>query len=131
MITNITRFELTEDEALVFNLGLKHGVLSRPKESEMVATVEYFWEQIENNNIPKDNHMTKQRVQTALRAFIKNYLNFESLDYYLERKWMNIIQNFREKVMILKPDKSQGILFVNKDDYIRIEDTKLIKNKIQ
>ena len=30
--------------------------------------------------------MTKQRVQTALRAFIKNYLNFESLDYYLERK---------------------------------------------
>ena len=44
---------------------------------------------------------------------------------------MNIIQNFREKVMILKPDKSQGILFVNKDDYIRIEDTKLIKNKIQ
>ena len=35
----------------------------------MVATVEYFWEQIENNNIPKDNHMTRQRVQTALRAF--------------------------------------------------------------
>ena len=59
---------------------------------------------------------------------------------------MNIIQNFREKVMILKPDKSQGILFVNKDDYIRNidylfsdktkfqvldEDTKLIKYKIQ
>ena len=48
--------------------------------------------------------------------------------------------------MILKPDKSQGILFVNKDDYIRNidylfsdktkfqvldEDTKLIKYKIQ
>ena len=29
---------------------------------------------------------------------------------------MNIVQNFREKVMTLKPDKSQVILFVIKDD---------------
>ena len=32
---------------------------------------------------------------------------------------MNIIQNLRETVMILKQDKSQGIVLVNKDDYIR------------
>lgn len=32
---------------------------------------------------------------------------------------MNIVQNFREKVMALKPDKSQVILFVIKYDYIR------------
>ena len=30
---------------------------------------------------------------------------------------MNVIQNLREKVMILKPDKGQGIVLVNKDDY--------------
>ena len=32
---------------------------------------------------------------------------------------MNIIQNLRKKIMILKPDKSQGIVLVNKDGYIR------------
>ena len=32
---------------------------------------------------------------------------------------MNIIQNLRKTVMILKQDKSQGIVLVNKDDYIR------------
>ena len=32
---------------------------------------------------------------------------------------MNIIQNLRETVMILKQNKSQGIVLVNKDDYIR------------
>ena len=69
VITTSTRFELTVDEALTLNLGLKHSVLSRPKESEMVATMENIWEQIDKNNIPKDNHMTKQSVQTALRAF--------------------------------------------------------------
>ena len=32
---------------------------------------------------------------------------------------MNIIQNIREKVMILKRNLGQGIVLVNKDDYIR------------
>ena len=32
---------------------------------------------------------------------------------------MNIIQNLRKKIMILKPDKGQGIVLVNKDGYIR------------
>ena len=31
---------------------------------------------------------------------------------------MNIIQNLRVKVIILKPDIGQGIVLVNKDDYI-------------
>ena len=33
--------------------------------------MEYVWEQIENNKILKENHMTKQRVQTALSPFRK------------------------------------------------------------
>ena len=32
---------------------------------------------------------------------------------------MNIMQNLREKVMILKRDKGEGIVLVNKDDYIQ------------
>ena len=32
---------------------------------------------------------------------------------------MNIIQNLREKVMIIKPDKGKGIALVSKNDYIR------------
>ena len=63
--------------------------------------------------------MTKQRVQTALRAFTYNYLDLESKDYHLDRKQMNIVQNLTEKFMILEPDKGQGIVLVKKDDYIR------------
>ena len=32
---------------------------------------------------------------------------------------MNIIQNLREKVMILKQHKGQGVVLVNKDDWIQ------------
>ena len=37
--------------------------------------MEYVWEQIDNSNILKENHMTKQRVQTSLCAFRYNYLD--------------------------------------------------------
>ena len=63
VITNLTRFELTEDEVEVLHFGVKHNVLSRPKESEMVATVEYVWEQIDNNNILQENHMIKKEYK--------------------------------------------------------------------
>ena len=33
--------------------------------------MEYGWEQIDNNKIFKEKHMTKQRVQTALHPFRK------------------------------------------------------------
>ena len=52
----------------------------------MVATMEYLWEQIENSNILKENDMSKQRVQTTLRAFKYNYSDLESNDYHLDRK---------------------------------------------
>ena len=81
--------------------------------------MEYVWVEIDNNNILKENHTTKERVQTVLRAFTYNYLDLETKDYHLDRKRMNIIQNLREKVMIIKPDKGKGIALVSKNDYIR------------
>ena len=77
----------------------------------MVGTLKHVWEQIENNNILKENHMTKQRVQTVPRAFTYNYLNLESTNYHLDRKRMNIIQNLREKVKSKKIQEIQVILF--------------------
>ena len=57
----------------------------------MVATTEYIWKQIDNNNILKENHMAKQTVKTAQCAFTYNYLNLESEDFHLDRKRMNVI----------------------------------------
>ena len=41
-----TNKQKNEEEGLIF--GLKHSVLSKPKESEMKATKEYVWGQIGN-----------------------------------------------------------------------------------
>ena len=60
--------------------------------------MEYVCEQIDNNNILKENDMTKQTVQTAPRAFTYSYLDLESTDYHLDRKRMNIIQILGRKL---------------------------------
>ena len=69
IITNLTNITLTQDEISVLELGLKHGVLLRPKEPEMIAIAKNVWEQIQKHNILKDNHISKVRAQTALKLF--------------------------------------------------------------
>ena len=40
LVTNLANFELSADEVSVLRLGLNHGSLVRPKESEMISVVE-------------------------------------------------------------------------------------------
>ena len=48
---------------------LKHGVLLRPKEPEIIAIAENIYEQIEKHNVLKDNHISKVKAQTGLKSF--------------------------------------------------------------
>ena len=118
MISNLERFELRDDEAEVLNFCLKRGVKTQRIRNGSSNGIT-FGNKLATITFLKENRMAKQRVQTALRAFTYNYLGLESKDYHLERKQMNIVQNLTEKFMILEPDKGQGIVLVNKDDYIR------------
>ena len=66
IITNLTDMELTENEVSVIKYGLKHGLLTRPKENEMVVIVEDIWDQILRNDVLKEDHISKHRRQTTL-----------------------------------------------------------------
>ena len=44
IITKLKKINLSNDEISVVELGLKHGVLMRPKEPEIIAIVENVWE---------------------------------------------------------------------------------------
>ena len=46
IITNLTDMELTENEVSALKFGLKHGLLTRPKESKMIVIAEDIWDQI-------------------------------------------------------------------------------------
>ena len=117
LITDLTNTDLTDEEVSILNFGLKHDLLLRPKEPEMIAVMEDVWNQISRQDILKDSHISKSRVQTALRAFAYNYLDIESRDYQLDQKKIRVICNLKERFAILKPDKDQGVVLLSKNTY--------------
>ena len=76
--------ELTENEASVLKYGLKHRLLTRPKESEMIAM-----------NVLKEDHISKHRPQTALKAFNYNYRDIYYKEFGFDRKRINTIRNLQ------------------------------------
>ena len=46
IITDLTDMELTENEVSVLKYGLKYGLLTWPKKSEIVVIVKDIWDQI-------------------------------------------------------------------------------------
>ena len=117
LVTNLANFEPSADELSVLPLGLKHGLLVRQKESEMTAVVDDVCNQIIQRNALKDKHFTKHRVQTALKSFTYSYLDLDSKQFLNDQNHINTIQQLRNKCMILKPDKGQGVVLIDKIDY--------------
>ena len=83
----------------------------------MIAIVEYVWEQIEKHNILKDDHISKVRAQTALKSFTYNCLDLDIKQYFSDNKMIKVLRNIRQKCLILKPDKGQGTVLIDKTDY--------------
>ena len=96
---------------------MKHGLLVRLKESETTAVVEDVCNQIIQRNALKDKHFAKHRVQTALKSFTYSYLDLDSKQFLNDQNHINTIQQLRNKCMILKPDKGQGVVLIDKIDY--------------
>ena len=104
-------------EISVLELGLKHGVLMRPKELEMIAIVENVREQIQNQGILKTDQISKVKAKTVLKSFAYNYLNLDVKQFISDSKIIKTLRKLKYKCLILKPDKSQGIVLINRDDY--------------
>ena len=68
IITNLSNVELNKDEICALKVGLKHGLLIRPRESEKTVLMEDVYDQIFKQNILKDDHVYRHRTQTALTS---------------------------------------------------------------
>ena len=55
--TNLANAELNEDEIFFLKVGLRHGLLIRPCESELIVIMKDVYDQILKQNILKDDHV--------------------------------------------------------------------------
>ena len=84
----------------------------RPKESEMIAIIENAWEQIHNHGTLKNNHISKVRAKTALKSFAYSYLDLDIKQFISDSKSIKMLRKLKDKCLILKPDKGQGIVLI-------------------
>ena len=119
LITNLAGVELTPEEIDVLKLGIRYGIASRPSEEEMVCVMEEVWEQISKKKLCNDHPSSPARIKTALRSFTYNYLDIDDKRYGLDGKRMKVIRKLKERCVILKPDKGQGVVLLSVDDYKR------------
>ena len=46
LVLNLTGVELTNEQYSALQFGLKHGIATRPRESDLIASAESVWEQL-------------------------------------------------------------------------------------
>ena len=109
--------ELNEDEICVLEVGFQYGLLIRPRESEMIVITENVYDQILKQNILKEDHIYRHRAQTVLKACTYNYLDLDVKQLFNDKKKSKVLQNLRDRCMIIKLDKGQRIVLINKTNY--------------
>ena len=116
-ITDLSDIELNNDEIAVLKLNLKHGLLIRLKENEMITVMEDIYDQIVCQDLLQIDNISKHRVQTALKSFTYSYLDLDLKNFRIDQRRIKALRSLKKRYMVLKPDKGQGIVVVNKKDY--------------
>ena len=83
----------------------------------MIVITEDIWNQTLQNDVLKQDHISKHRLQTALKAFTYNCLDIHYQESGFDQKRINTIRKLQDKCMILKPDKGQGVVLIKKSHY--------------
>ena len=123
LVLNLTGVELTNEQYSALQFGLKHGIATRPRESDLIASAESVWEQLTRNNLLKSNFLSIERARNALRAFTFNILDFDDKRVAQDNKRIKIIKHLQSSSVILKPDKGEGVVLISKQDYTQAMDS--------
>ncbi len=119
IVNNLTGDTLTPEEERVLKFGLNHGLATRLTESDVVASAESIWDQLQRNDLLPDGYLKRQKIKNSIKALACNFLDFEDRKMSEDAKHIKILKNLREKYAILKPDKGNGVVLIKKDDYVQ------------
>ena len=115
LITKLSERILSNVEVEILKCGLKHGMATRPSEPEIMVIAENIWDQTEHNGLCK-NLKKKERVKSALCAFTYSYVDIFNRQFLHDKNKTKVLKQLRQDCVILKPDKGNGIILINKTD---------------
>ena len=118
IVTNLTGDTLTPEEERVLSFGLKHGLATSLNESDVVASAESIWDQLQRKNLLPGGYIKQQKIKNSIKALACNSRDFEDRKMSEDSKHIKILKTLREKYAILKPDKGNGVVLIKKSEYI-------------
>ena len=70
--------DLSNEELSILKFGLKHGLATRPNESNIFSYAD-TWEQIKEANICHNEMYSKAKIKNALGGFAFNLINIDDI----------------------------------------------------
>ena len=116
-IWNFSSHTLSNEEHDTLKFGLKHGLARAPSEDDILASAESLWYQIESKGLCKDGAFYQRQAKNHLRAMAFNLINVNDQQVYKDKKRIKIIRDLKEKVVLLSPDKGNGVVIMDIQDY--------------
>ena len=111
----MSSYALTNEEHSILQVGLKHRLATRPKQSSISSYAEDNWEQINRANICCNEMYSKLKIKNSLRGLVFNLINIDDTRIYKDSNQLTIIQELRKHVPILI--KVNGIVLFDIKDY--------------
>ena len=119
-ITNLSDFQLTEVQKNVLCRGLNFGIPPRVCKEEVLAEFELYWKQLEEYATSDDS---RRRCRASLASIAENYANarIDWTGFPLSKEELAVIRELRrnENIVISRPDKGNGVVVLNKADYLK------------
>ena len=84
----------------------------------MMTISEDIWDQVNRLNAWKEGFFTKDKVKNSLRSFTFNYLDLDLKQYFIDRKKIRVLSAMTKNLSILKPDKGNGMVVLQRSDYV-------------
>ena len=116
-IWNFSSHMLSNEEHETLKFGLKYGIARKPNEDDILASAESLWYQIENKGLCKDGAYYHRQAKNHLRAMASNLINVDEKQVFKDKKKIKIIRDLKEKVVLLGPDKGNGVVIMDIQDY--------------
>ena len=112
----MTNTKLTNEQCCALQYGLKYDIATHLKDSDLIASAESVWEQINSHGWLKNSFFKVERAKNSLRAFEFNIIDFDNSRLRTDKK-IQSIKDLLDENVILKLNKGEGVVIFNPVDY--------------
>ena len=117
VVWNLSSRNLTNEEFDVLSYGLNHGLATNLSCNDVLPSMGSVWDQLTRKNLLKENYHSINQAKNCLRALAFNLIHLDSQKVFKDKRKLHTIKELREDTVILKPDKSNGVVVIDTTGY--------------